>query len=112
MARMQRAVRVLKHHLHATAAFLADALLQRFAVDCQLAVPVGKQTREAFQYRGFTGTRFAHQPVNLPFLDVNVHVVQHLITLLTFAKREVEVFNLDHLCSLLGEPAGLTLHDG
>ena len=109
VTRMQRAVRILKYHLHPAAAFLADTFFQPLAVNRQLALPVGKQPGKAFQHRGFARTGLPHQAVNLAVPHADIHIVQHLITLLALAKRQVKVLYLDHLCSLLVEPAGLTL---
>lgn len=50
MARIQRTVRILKHHLHLAATLLTDVVIQPLTVDIQLALPVVKQPDGHFQH--------------------------------------------------------------
>ena len=56
---------------------------------------MGKQPRQTLEHRRFTGTGLSYQTVDLAGLNVETDVIQHLVTLLPLAKREVEMLNFD-----------------
>ena len=66
LARMQRAVGVLEHHLHAAEEVLAALGLLPHARDRDLALPFAVEAGERAQHRGFARPALAHEPEARP----------------------------------------------
>ena len=70
VARVQRAIGVLEHHLDLAAEALAAALALRFAGERDPPLPAPQQARDRLQHRRFAGARFADQTERLAFADL------------------------------------------
>jgi hypothetical protein len=92
VARVQRTVRILEHHLHRAAALAVDLVAQRLAADADPALPMLVQAGEAAQHGGLARARFAHQAEGFPFADLERHLVQHLVQIGPAAEGQFERF--------------------
>ena len=79
MARVQRPVRILEHHLDLAAAREVDLVAERLAADLDAALPVRVQPGQAAQHRGLARTRFADEAEGFPLRYREADVVQHLV---------------------------------
>ena len=97
MTRMQRTVRVLEHHLYMAATRTVELVLQRLAVNAELAAPVRVLSGQTAQHRGLARAGFADQAERFSILDGKAHVAQHMVGLCAVAKGQVERIDFDHV---------------
>ncbi|MNL50072.1 hypothetical protein D3C87_1730560 [compost metagenome] len=73
---MQRAVRVLEHHLALAGEGPVDAVAARLAEDVDLAGPLGRKAGDRLQHRRFAGPAFADEGKALAIGNLEIDVVR------------------------------------